>query len=235
MTERFIKFQEWPKIHRLYRDVIITEKIDGTNACIAVEPWTSASTFPDGTLIGGRMDANDAPGVLIAGYVVFAQSRKKVIAPGSDNYGFARFVRDNAEEIVEKLGPGRHFGEWYGGGIQRGYGMDKNDKRFALFNAPRWQFEPLPPQVTTVPIIYEGVFADDAVKWALKSISSGSWAKGAKGRAKAEGVVVYFKQANTSFKVLAEDDDVSKFAAEQRAKAEGTTTTYGRVVIGDLI
>ena len=34
------------------------------------------------------------------------------------------------------LVPGRHFGEWWGSGIQRGYGLD--EKTFSLFNAYRW-------------------------------------------------------------------------------------------------
>lgn len=31
-----IEFKAWPKIPRLFRDVIITEKIDGTNAAIHI-------------------------------------------------------------------------------------------------------------------------------------------------------------------------------------------------------
>ena len=33
-------FQGWPKIARLNRDIIITEKLDGTNAAIGVYPET---------------------------------------------------------------------------------------------------------------------------------------------------------------------------------------------------
>jgi hypothetical protein len=224
-----LAFQEWPKIYRLYRDVLITEKIDGTNACIAIVPvdeiltrgYEQTDTFNrprDGECVGGKMDQSErhAPGIVLDGHVIFAQSRKKVISPGSDNFGFAAFVRANATELLERLGPGRHYGEWYGGGIQHGYNMQKNDKRFALFNASRWQFETLPERVNTVPILYEGVFSDTCVQDALAKLRPCSWAKGSSGMAKAEGVVVYFKQSRTSFKVLAEDDDVPKTVAASR-------------------
>lgn len=35
-----------------------------------------------------------------------------------------------------KLGKGYHYGEWWGKGIQRGYGLE--EKRFSLFNVSRW-------------------------------------------------------------------------------------------------
>lgn len=223
-----LKFNEWPKIHRLYRDVTITEKIDGTNACICILPlseildrgYEQTETYrrpEDGAIIGGKMDSDGGPGIVIDGHVVFAQSRKKVISPGkqTDNYGFAGFVRDSYEALYEHLGEGRHFGEWYGQGIQRGYGAQQ--KMFALFNAERWRTAYLPTYVTTVPVLYEGVYSDTAVRTACTDLRTGySRATGATGGAKAEGVVVYFQQANTSFKVLLEDDDVSKFEAGQR-------------------
>jgi hypothetical protein len=102
------EFVPWPKIHRLFRDVIITEKIDGTNAAIGISD--------DGE--------------------VHAQSRKRIITPADDNYGFAKWVHANAAVLAEHLGPGLHFGEWCGLGINRGYGLP--EKRFALFNAARW-------------------------------------------------------------------------------------------------
>lgn len=224
-----LAFQPWPKIHRLYRDVLITEKIDGTNACVCVVPldevldrsYERTETYrrpSDGTLVGG--DESSHPGIVVGDHVVFAQSRKKVISPGADNYGFAWFVRDNARELAASLGEGRHFGEWYGKGIQSGYGA--TEKRFALFNVARWAevaaLGALPWGVTTVPLLYEGVFTDTCVQSALSSLTTtGSRAVGARRGFAAEGVVVYFKQANQSFKVLLEDDAVSKFEAANAA------------------
>ncbi|HLE80817.1 MAG TPA: RNA ligase family protein, partial [Dehalococcoidia bacterium] len=99
-------FQEFGKIYRLSRDCIITEKIDGTNAQVVV--------LEDGRVLAG--------------------SRNRWITPEADNFGFARWVKEHEEEL-RSLGPGRHYGEWWGSGIQRGYGL--KEKRFSLFNVSR--------------------------------------------------------------------------------------------------
>lgn len=78
-------FEEFPKIPRLRRGVTITEKIDGTNGQIFI----------------------DEEGNIKAG------SRSRWITPEDDNYGFARWVAEHADELRE-LGHGRHFGEWWG-------------------------------------------------------------------------------------------------------------------------
>jgi hypothetical protein len=91
-SDSVIEFKEFPKIHRLNRQVIVTEKIDGTNACVVVDE--------DGT--------------------VAAQSRSRIITPTDDNFGFANWVDLHREELRE-LGTGHHFGEWWGAGIQRRY------------------------------------------------------------------------------------------------------------------
>ncbi len=101
-------FVAFPKIPRLRRNAVITEKIDGTNAQILV---TEAGQ-------------------------VFAGSRNRWITPESDNMGFARWVLEHEEELRVGLGIGQHFGEWWGQGIQRRY--DLTEKRFSLFNAGRW-------------------------------------------------------------------------------------------------
>ncbi|MBZ5864392.1 RNA ligase family protein, partial [Escherichia coli] len=101
-------------------------------------------------------------------------SRNRWIGPGkdSDNYGFARWCIDNLKEL-RKLGQGQHFGEWYGSGIQCGYGLTGGDKRFALFNARRWgdayrahqggHTNDFPSCVEVVPVLYQGAFTSTAV------------------------------------------------------------------------
>jgi hypothetical protein len=101
-------FTGFPKIARFNREVIVTEKIDGTNAQIHID---------------------DTGAVLTAG------SRNKWITPTDDNAGFARWASENTAELL-RLGPGSHFGEWWGAGIQRRYGL--TEKRFSLFNVSRW-------------------------------------------------------------------------------------------------
>lgn len=105
------EFKSFEKIARAKTGFgcVVTEKIDGTNAQILIE---------DGKIVG-------------------VGSRNRWIKPGKehDNYGFAGWVEQNEEELL-KLGDGYHFGEWYGCGIQRNYGL--KEKRFALFNSGRW-------------------------------------------------------------------------------------------------
>lgn len=119
------EFQPFPKIPRLNRPTFWTEKIDGTNAAVGI-------TEPDRWL--------DSPTGLPGG--VWAQSQTRVITPANDNFGFARWVADHADKLRGALGPGLHFGEWYGRGIWRGYGIREDQgaggRFFALFNVFRW-------------------------------------------------------------------------------------------------
>lgn len=57
-----VDFVPFPKMARLRRDCIITEKIDGTNASVLIT------------------DSGD----------VFAGSRNRFVYPNDDNYGFAK-------------------------------------------------------------------------------------------------------------------------------------------------
>jgi len=170
------EFKEFPKIPRLNRTVIVTEKIDGTNACVVVGE--------DGA--------------------VTAQSRSRIITPDSDNFGFASWVRDHADEL-RQLGPGHHFGEWWGLGIQRGYGL--TEKRFSLFNVTKWGKErPTCCHVVPVLAIWNGFAAVDQAVAKLRS--EGSVA--APGFMQPEGVVAFHGQSGALFKVTMEKDDEPK-------------------------
>ena len=177
------EFREWPKTPRLNRDMVITEKIDGTNACVVVSK--------DGCEVG-------------------AQSRSRVITPDDDNYGFARWVYENAGALADTLGPGYHFGEWWGSGVQRGYGLTKGEKRFSLFNVKRWADVDLPVDgLGVVPVLFRGLFDCRTIECALLDlIQHGS--KAALGFMRPEGVVVYHTAANQVFKVLIENDGLPK-------------------------
>jgi hypothetical protein len=177
MTE-FIPF---PKIKRLFRECVVTEKIDGTNAQVFI----------------------DEEGVVIAG------SRSRWITPQQDNFGFARWVQDNEDEL-RKLGPGSHFGEWWGSGIQRGYGLEKGEKRFSLFNVAKWSDEATRPSCChVVPVIWSGKFSTEAVAAALEKLrENGSFA--APGFMKPEGIITYHDASRTLFKTTLEKDDEHK-------------------------
>ena len=132
-------FTPFPKIPRLRRPICITEKIDGTNASVMV--------LEDGRVLAG--------------------SRTRWITPEADNYGFARWVKDNEDEL-RKLGLGHHFGEWWGAGIQRRYGL--TEKRFSLFNTDRWENGVPTSAVSVVPVLYRGNMEDSAINAALDKL-----------------------------------------------------------------
>jgi hypothetical protein len=174
------EFRDFGKIPRFSRDIIITEKIDGTNAQIFI-------------------DENNN---------IKAGSRNKWITPGDDNYGFAKWVKNNKQDLL-KLGEGRHFGEWWGSGIQRKYGLTGNDKRFSLFNVKRWTNEELPSCVSLVPIIYEGEFNTIQINTAIQHLKDyGSIA--APGFINPEGIIIYHTAGNLMFKKTIEKDEIPK-------------------------
>jgi len=174
------EFKPFPKIPRMRRELVVTEKIDGTNALV----WVS----DDGT-------------------EVKAGSRSRWVTPQADNAGFARWVEENRDELV-KLGPGYHYGEFWGRGIQRGYGLDH--KRFSLFNVGRWTDENTPACCHVVPVLARGV-GERVVEEALNTLREhGSIA--APGFMNPEGVVVYHTAAGTLAKVLMEGDELPKGA-----------------------
>lgn len=176
-----IEFQAFPKIPRLNRDCVITEKLDGTNAQIIITE--------DGD--------------------IGAASRKRLITPDDDNYGFARWVHQNREELLA-LGPGRHFGEWWGGGIQRGYGLPKGEKRFSLFNVGRWADPASRPSCChVVPTLYEGPFCSHVVAQTVDTLREcGSVA--APDFMRPEGVIVWHAASQSLFKVTCEKDEAPK-------------------------
>jgi hypothetical protein len=173
-----IEFKEWPKTPRLLRNITITEKIDGTNACVIVT------------------DEGE----------IHVQSRKRLITPEQDNYGFARWATAHADELRE-LGPGYHFGEWWGLGIQRGYGLD--EKRFSLFNTGRWQNQDPPACCHVVPILATADFSQAVIETTLDGLREDGSAA-APGFMDPEGVVVYLSAARQMFKVTLENDGVPK-------------------------
>lgn len=191
-----MEFVEFPKMARLSREVIVTEKIDGTNAA-----------------------------VVVADGAVYAQSRSRIITPADDNFGFAAWVAEHADELAAGLGPGRHFGEWWGAGIQRRYGL--SEKRFSLFNATRWadgEPQPIPsldpraePKMQqkppacchVVPVLWRGNYDALDVQHLLRMLAE-TGSSAAPGFMKPEGLVVFHTAGNVGFKKTLEKDDQPK-------------------------
>lgn len=203
-------FEAFPKIPRLRRDMVITEKLDGTNAAVVVR------------ILDPDVDHDDhayETDVIVDGQAasVYAQSRKRIIIPKDDNYGFARWVNENAQALAERLGEGRHFGEWWGQGIQRGYGLDH--KVFSLFNVHRWAPEGKSPlggdfklgnhKLSVVPVLDTHTFDTARIESAVQALKLyGSEA--APGFGKPEGVIVYHTAGGHLYKRLIENDEIPK-------------------------
>jgi hypothetical protein len=173
-------FTGFPKIARFNREVIVTEKIDGTNAQIHID---------------------DTGAVLTAG------SRNKWITPTDDNAGFARWASENTAELL-RLGPGSHFGEWWGAGIQRRYGL--TEKRFSLFNVSRWGDDATRPACCgVVPTLWRGNFEDIDVAALLADLATGG-SRAAPGFMKPEGIVIFHVASGALFKKTIEKDEQPK-------------------------
>lgn len=200
-----IEFQRFGSLSRLFRDMTITEKIDGSNSAVIFQVHDSAEglewespEYPLFPLKDGRI-------------VEFAaQSRNRLIYPWDDNYGFAKWVHANAEELFDLLGEGRHFGEWWGQGIQRNYGIIH--RNFSLFNTARHSTyrtigdAPVGP----VPVLYHGPFNTRTIEECIYDLHEvGSYA--APGFMKPEGVVIYHHHSGTSFKTTLDNNDKHKW------------------------
>lgn len=201
VTEFVPVFVNFGKIARLNRDIVITEKIDGTQAAVGIDE---------------------------EGHI-WAQSRNKIITVHDDNHGFANWVEQNKTELL-KLGPGIHFGEWWGQGINKRY--PGHVKTFSLFNVGRWKssivsnpadYEAFAPEAgnpptccSVVPVLYIGprLFSfeghrQDAVSVALELLKiKGSSAQ--PGNMNPEGIVVFHTASQQLFKVTCEKDESPK-------------------------
>lgn len=170
------EFETFQKISRANKSYgcVITEKVDGSNGQIVIE---------DNKIVG-------------------VGSRERWIAPGksTDNFGFAAWVEAHEQELIEKLGDGAHFGEWYGSGIQRKYGRSGGDKRFALFNSGRWSHPDVRPSCCEcVPVLYAGEFSKEIVSEVMQKLAN-EGSKMVPGFMNPEGIVIYLPGPRTLLK-----------------------------------
>jgi hypothetical protein len=214
-----MEFKGFPKLARLSRDVIITEKLDGTNSSILIQ----SIALEDSNFLNHFKSSRHLTDSVISeidGFTIRAGSRTRWITPDDDNYGFARWVKENASELV-KLGEGHHFGEWWGSGIQRGYNLPRGEKRYSLFNAGRWRvnsfdekgFECPPKCCSVVPVLYTGIFDTNMIQDTMNDlIENGSYAS--PGFMNPEGIVIYHIAGNLGFKKTIKNDDRPKSLSE---------------------
>lgn len=160
-------FRAWPKTPRVEnKKEFYTEKIDGTNACIIIHEDQ-----------------------------LYTQSRNRMIVPGDDNFGFAQWAYENSDEL-KQLGEGYHYGEWWGAGVGRRYGME--EKVFSLFNTRRWG--PHNPNTPACCRVVPTIHANSLEEARKQLIEGGSLA--APGFMNVEGVIVYEYNTNTYWKSI---------------------------------
>lgn len=220
-----MEFREFDKIPRLRRGIVITEKIDGTNASVCIATELLADVAGDDTVLATRSVGCGAALTLRAG------SRTRWLTRAADNYGFAAWAELHADELFE-LGEGHHFGEWWGRGIQIGYGLQ--ERRFSLFNVGRWiEYEEqrmsdsqrvVPAPLNVVPVLarypYPSLTWIDATIDKLKLLGS----RAAPGFMRPEGIVVFHEASGQLFKQTIERDDEPKSRTITRGHAAGVST-----------
>jgi len=176
------EFMKFPKMARLHGPLFITEKIDGTNAQILFQS--------DGTW--------------------FAGSRTRWLSEKDDNFGFYKWVAERAKSLFAIFGEGRFYGEFWGKGIQRGYGLDH--KRFSIFNTTTWNTFTADRQyvlnlmnIHCVPLLHTcewNTFDINMVFDALKTTGS----RAAPGFMNPEGIVIFDSASGATFKKTYEYD-----------------------------
>lgn len=233
----FGEFKKWGSTPRFHKGLHITEKIDGTNGCVSVEivghddmSWHYSGQVPeDAIYVTHRTEDGSDPGF---GYLVRAQSRKRIITPGNDNFGFAKWVWDNAEPLANTLGMGYHYGEWYGGGIQKNP-LAVQGRYWALFNTWHWATPENALKLslsgvqglTHVPVLHDESRDGPATWETIPSILMamkvhGSYADGYKTLPYAnkmdfyvpgpEGIIVWHRETQQKYKILLHNDALHK-------------------------
>ena len=178
------EYPSFSKVPRWNREILVTEKIDGTNGMIYINPITNE---------------------------IKAGSRNRWLSLGNDNYGFALWVEKNKDFLIETLGHGHHYGEWWGQGIQRNYGL--NHKRFSLFNVHRWKDingydKANSIDLYCVPTLWEGHLKEFTQGYILRDlVYHGSYACP---YMNPEGIVILHKASGNLYKVTLEHDEKGK-------------------------
>ena len=237
--DTFGQFKSWGSTPRFHKGLHITEKIDGTNAGVSVQGFSFGTHIDgvpeDATLVSGP--TNPEREVPEVEYLVRAQSRKRIITPQNDNFGFAKWVWDNADGLANLLGYGYHYGEWYGEGIQKNP-LAVQGRRWALFNTWHWGASPNYgrlvdadiPGLTVVPVLHDEKTHGPAdymtIPHCLDTLREwGSQATGYKTLREShkmdyhvegpEGIIVWQRETRQRYKILLQEDDKHKWEIAQ--------------------
>lgn len=205
-------FKAFPKVPRLFREVVVTEKIDGTNAQVLIQEILDGVDPTSHDTIRAIMPD-------LRAYAIKAGSRSRWLSRTEDNFGFFQFVHENRWALVRALGTGRHHGEWFGRGIQRGYGM--KHRCFAVFNQD-YEFEPVKDADGNViidkvpcagrrdaqeqPEFLGNLITMLSLVPKVDSKTDGQPTQLPYGTGPMEGFMLYFPKANVTFKITTDGD-----------------------------
>lgn len=200
MDLEFKSFQKLPRLNEEH--MYISEKIDGTNAQIMIyedfeEDNTKHKIFIEAEDKYGWEKSNETLKGAKSVRKMKIGSRNRWITLEDDNFGFARWCKTHEAELI-KLPVGRHYGEWWGNGIQRTYGM--KEKKLSLFNQSLYAVKEIIPCIDFVPVLYDGPFDLDVIN-TYKQYLKQNGSAAAPGFNNPEGVVVYLKRASIMFKL----------------------------------
>lgn len=182
-------FKGYPKTPRLEQETVtISEKVDGTNGVLYIhKPHLCDVTN----------------GIELSPYVLAGSRSKWLQDEGKkswDNHGFGAWVAEHASEL-HNLPAGFHYGEWYGKGINHGYGM--TDRKFMLFNRKRYErLEDLPKCVELETIIEDEVPVYELLS-VIDRIKNEVSVKGSyhvPGQAMVEGLIMRFRLSAKVYK-----------------------------------
>lgn len=203
-------FERFPSLTRFSQGWSISEKIDGSNAQVFIYPTTEY----DGKDYSNRVVYSGD------GFHVFAGSRNRLLTVDADHAGFAKWVEANGDMLVKTLGEGRHFGEWWGQGIQRGYGL--KEKRFSLFNTLRWKQENLPEGLYVVPCLCDNEYLSNpgSTAQSLLDVLKTTGSQAAPGFMDPEGIVMFHRASGVAFKKTFDYDEFGKWMENQERKVD---------------
>ena len=227
--DTFGQFKSWGSTPRFHKGLHITEKIDGTNAGVSVQGFSKGIYHEFSGDVPG--DAKVVYGT-DCDYLVRAQSRKRIITPDNDNFGFAKWVWENADGLANLLGYGYHYGEWYGEGIQKNP-LAVQGRRWALFNTWHWGRKEILvllvdadiTGLTLVPVLHDeqrdGPADYKTIPNLLVDLEWGSKADGYMTLPNAhkmdfhvegpEGIIVWQRETQQRYKILLREDDKHKW------------------------
>jgi len=196
-----MEFKKFPKIERLDKQQMsITQKLHGTNAQIHI--YEEKEYIPNAE---HKITLN-----------IRAGSRIRWIFPEDDNFGFANWVEDNREVLIEFLGEGTHYGEWVGRGINSGEGLE--DKQFFLFDWWKYQeVEEFPKGLNVVPLLYNGPLDLDKVAEVMADLKENG-SRVVEGFMRPEGVVVNF--SGTRYKKVFDAEETAWKKPEKSNKGQ---------------